>query len=112
MGFDYNYTCPIIDKNIKDAKKIIQEYLNDLISDLSPLIPAGTREELTTSYTENLYSDLEDCFEKVRESNSDMRKAAERQIEDLEDKIENLNTQVCNLLHDVSSLETRLNNLE
>lgn len=94
MGFDYNYTCPIIDKNIKDAKQIIEDCFNDLISDLSPMIPAGTREELATSFTENLYSDLEDCFERVRESNSDIRQAAERQIEDLEDKMQALQAEI------------------
>ena len=89
MGLDYGWTCGDIDKNIDDAKQNIEDVLSDFMYDLNPLF-MDTQEgiDLLKSYQERLYGEIEPCFEGVRETNQDMRKEADAQIEKLQDEID------------------------
>jgi len=90
-GFEFDYTCPIIDKNIEFIKKIFEKNIKYVIRDLSPKF-AETNE--SKAYIENtaedLYNDIENEIERVRTTNEDMRDEAEKQIAKLENKIESL----------------------
>lgn len=93
-GFDYPYTCPRIDKTINSAKKIIESFIDSLLSDAVPLLPTDTREGLAKEHSEALYLDLEECFESVRNENEQMRREANRQIESLEREVSDLQSEI------------------
>jgi len=59
MGFNYKWTCPQIDRAI--------DYIRGQLG-------------------ENIYSMIENYIEEIRESNSHIRDAANKQIDDLEDE--------------------------
>ena len=92
--FDYPHTCPKIDKAISSAKHTIQSYLKDYINDLCPYIPDEKVIELSNDWGEQIYNDISDCFEATRETNEDMRKAADYQIDTLVGEISDLNEQI------------------
>jgi|APGre2960657404_1045060.scaffolds.fasta_scaffold01666_12 gas vesicle protein len=94
MSLDFAYTCPIIDRNIREAKQTIEDYLASLIEDICPYLDGEKLKELAKDNTEPLYKDLECIFEKVRETNEDMRKQAERQIKDLESEIQEKDSRI------------------
>ena len=60
---EFGQTCPDIDKSINDFKQDIKNHKGDLY-------------ELFESY-----------FEKVRQTNSDLRDSAEKQLKDLTDEL-------------------------
>ena len=93
-SFDFAHTCPKIDKAIAEAKHTIQSYLKDYINDLCPYIPDEKAIELSNNWGETIYNDISDCFENVRETNEDMRKEADSQIDKLADEISDLNEQI------------------
>lgn len=86
-SFDYPNTCPIIDNEISNAQKNIYYFLDNVIKELSPMIPDEERDRLAKDYSNDLYKDLEDIFENTRQSNIEMRDEAERQIKDLKEQI-------------------------
>lgn len=94
--FDYSQTCPDIDKAIAAAKHDLVSGIYQVIEDVSPLIPPDEIEKLAKQYADKIYSDIGDAFETVRETNSDMRDAANKQISDLLDEIENLKYEISN----------------
>lgn len=105
MSFDYPYTCPTIDRHIKDAKDNIQSILDSLISDICPMIPTEVREQIAQDHANKMYGDLEDIFEGVRDTNHQMRRAAEHQVSELE-------SEVSDLLMQVTDLQTQLSEHE
>jgi vacuolar-type H+-ATPase subunit I/STV1 len=94
MGFDYSYTCPKIDKEINSVKSTIGSFLKDYIERLCPLMSSSTVLELSNDWTEELYESLESAFETVRETNSDIRAAAENQIDKLEERISEMEDEI------------------
>jgi len=110
-GFDYAWTCPKIDKEIDGAKHQIREFIFNLISEFCPKIPQEVISSLSNENSEALYSDLEKCFEAVRESNEDMRKSAEKQILNLEDEVEEEKQEVRRWQLKVAELEDELERL-
>jgi len=98
-SFDFAHTCPKIDKAIAAAKHTIQSYLKDYINDLCPYIPDEKAIELSNDWGETIYNDISDCFESVRETNEDMRREADSQIDRLADEISDLNEQIKDLEH-------------
>lgn len=104
MGLDFGYTCPTIDAGINDMKEIIESHIDDHISELSPLISAVTRLELTKDWGEKLYDELESTVEGIRETNEDIRKEADRQIDNLESEIDDLKSENKLLQDEISSL--------
>ena len=94
MGLDFPHTCPKIDKAITEAKDTIIDYLKDYITDLCPYITDEKALELSKDWGTDLYDKISDCFEATRETNKDMRKEAEYQIEQLESEIEDLKSEI------------------
>ena len=94
MGLDYSHTCPDIDRAIAEAKDTIHDHLIDVAGECSPLLEGNQLEYCIKSWTEALYGELEDCFEATRKTNEDMRKEADRQIDDLVDEIDALKDEI------------------
>ena len=107
-GFDYPWTCQKIDAQISQAKSEIRDFLFDFIEELCPKIPRDAMHALANEKTEELYCGIEPCFEITRQSNEDMRSAAENQISDLEDKIGEKEQEVADLEKEVARLEDEL----
>lgn len=94
MGLDFSHTCPKIDKAIAGAKNTIIDYLKDFITDLCPYMPNEKVNELSEDWGTDLYDRISDAFEATRETNEDMRKQADYQIERLESEIEDLKSEI------------------
>ena len=99
MSFDYPYTCPKIDKNITEFKDQLYQHIDNLISDHNELFyeqldKTKQLEKYVQQYVDNLYNDVEYIFESVRESNSDIRSAAEYQVKEKQDIIDDLESEL------------------
>jgi len=94
VNFDYPNTCPQIDKAITRAKHEISSFIDDLLSDACGLLEAETRKALASDYADSLYLNLEDLFEDTRRTNEQMRDSADSQIADLKAEIEDLERKI------------------
>ena len=99
MSFDYPYTCPKIDKNITEFKDQLYQHIDNLISDHNELFyeqldKTKQLEKYIQQHVDNLYNDVEQIFEAVRTSNSDIRDAAEYQINEKQNIIDCLKTEL------------------
>jgi gas vesicle protein len=103
-SFSYPHTCPKIDRAIASAKHTIQSYLRDYIKDLCPYIPVEKATELADDWGEIIYDNISDCFEIVRETNEDIRREAESQIDRLVDEISDLNEQIKELERQIEAV--------
>jgi hypothetical protein len=72
---DFDITCPIIDGELEVIENVIWDHLN------------GTECE---HLMDKLFKDIKPHLERVRQTNIDMRKAADSQISDLQDEIDGL----------------------
>jgi DNA repair exonuclease SbcCD ATPase subunit len=119
MSFDYKHTCPDIDRSIKEFKSSIETSLDYMLDACCPLLVGSVQQNLIKEYADQIYNELERCFEDVRTTNGDMRKEAdsqmkyeeekasdaEEEVKDLSAQIEELNTQIEELNEQVSELE-------
>ena len=120
MSFNYRFTCPTIDKEIGIARDKIYSTIKNLLEEVNGQKLSEKRiEDITSDYELNLYCDFEDSFEKVRETNGDMRTEADRQIEEcneqlceLRDLIEDLRDQLKEKDLDVYRLDKRIEELQ
>ena len=91
MSFEFPHTCPDIDAAIDDARSIISDSLDDIVGELSPKFQEANdgidKDNFVSEWTESIMETVKEGFEKARQSNIDMRKEAERQVEELEDKV-------------------------
>ena len=99
MSFNYPYTCPKIDKNITEFKDQLYQHIDNLISDHNELFyeqldKTKQLEKYIQQYVDNLYNDVEQIFETVRTSNSDIRDAAEYQINEKQNIIDHLEAEL------------------
>lgn len=99
MSFDYPYTCPKIDKNITEFKDQLYQHIDNLISDHNELFyeqlsKTKQLDKYIQQYVDNLYKDVEQIFDVVRISNSDIRNAAEYQINEKQDIINELQSEL------------------
>ena len=78
---EFGQTCPDIDKSINDFKQDIKNHKGDIY-------------ELFESY-----------FEKVRQTNSDLRDAAEGQLKDLTDELAEAKETISQLEYKIHDLE-------
>ena len=90
VQFDYPNTCPKIDRAITIARNQIERFLDYLLEEACPLIKVTHRKQLASDYADRLYESLEDVFEETRRTNEDMRREADRQIDDLMNEVSNL----------------------
>ena len=68
MSFNFNHTCPIIDENINNIESEIEDFLeNELEID----------ENKIEEYSNKLMERILPYIEEVRQTNEDMRTAAE-----------------------------------
>src|SRR5690606_29284319 len=87
--FDYKHTCPQIDKFIDQFQAELSNHLDDLIIQICPILQGTSQlREIREDFETAIYNSAEPCFEGVRETNQEMRKEAEYQIEDLIDEVE------------------------
>ena len=99
MFFDFPHTCPKIDKNINEFKDQLFQHIDNLISDHNELFyeqldKTKQLEKYIQQYVDNLYNDVEQIFETVRSSNSDIRDAAEYQINEKQNIIDHLEAEL------------------
>lgn len=102
VGFDYQNTCPEIDKNIGAARQTIVAFLSDFLADACPLPPTDAHGKICDDAADRLYRDLEDCFEGVRSANEKMRREADRQIGALKDQLADAEADIERLQREVA----------
>lgn len=120
MSFNYQFTCPTIDEEIGIVRDKIYSTIKNLLEEVNGQELSEKRiEEITSNYELNLYCDFEDSFEKVRETNGDMRTEADRQIEEcneqlceLRDLIEDLRGELKEKDLDIHRLNKRIEELQ
>lgn len=95
MGFDFAYTCPEIDSQIRDIESKFDWYFDSIVS----VVERNQKECLT---------DIKRNIEEVRKTNATMRDAAEFQIDLLEDQIQNLENENSDLKNTIKKLESDL----
>jgi len=94
VNFDYANTCPHIDRAIDSARGEIENTFDSLLEEVCPLLPDDFRKAFAKEMAEDLYKNLEDCFEAVRKTNEDMRGEADKQIAALKYEISDLEHQL------------------
>lgn len=92
--FDFPYTCTTIDEQIERCKDILNRYLADFIEKLCPYMPQNEVTKLSTEWGKELYDAISNTFEIVRDTNIEMRCAAETQIGGLNSEIEELKKEI------------------
>ena len=120
MSFNYRFTCPTIDEEIKIARDKIYATIKYLLEKGNGQELSEERiKDITSEYELHLYCDVEDSFEKVRETNSDMRNEAELQIEEcnnqvseLQDLVEDLRVELKEKDLDIHRLNNRIEELQ
>ena len=110
MGLDYGYTCSQIDSDIKDFKGTIKGFFEDMLFDVCPLyLETEEGKKMVEAYTNSAYEDCQGIFENVRSCNEDMRQAADKQIDDAEEKVADLESEIDDKQTQIESLEYDLN---
>ena len=104
MSLDFSYTCPKIDKEIDRVKSTIEDHLEDYIKQLCPLMSLDTVYELRTTWTKEIYDNIESAIETVRETNQDMRNQAEKQINQLNDEVSELKDEISKLKRELEAV--------
>lgn len=112
MGLDFHYTCSGIDANITDFKSVLGDNLHDFLSDASPLIEGKQKTEIINTWVSTIYGEVENIFEGVRKCNEDMRQQADRQISELESRIDDLEYDFRTSEEKVAELEKELEKSE
>jgi len=92
--FEFRWTCPEIDKGLEDTKSGIEGELYDIICELTDGMTEHEADEWVRDRLTNFMEHISDTFEGVRSSNSEMREAADKQIEALGYEIENLQEEI------------------
>lgn len=96
MSFDYHWTCPDIDQTIDELK---DQILSELIEAVEKIMGDNCSEDEKQSlqeYSDCIYELVSGAVEKIRDTNSDMRKEASSQIGSLQDKVDELKSELVN----------------
>lgn len=89
MSFNYKHTCPDINKEIEYFKLNTSDNIDSIIEELNPLFyETEAKIAFRKKWEQQLYDDVESCFESVRECNSNIRDGANRQIKHAEEEAE------------------------
>lgn len=93
-SLDYGFTCPDLDKEIADAKSLIEDTFYETLQELNPLMEnlmhTPEAKEWVKQATDSLYSDLESIFENCRSINEGIRAAADQQIAECVSELEDV----------------------
>lgn len=107
MSLDFEYTCPKIDAAIEMANHHFDEVVKSLIDRL----PIEEQQDiLNDTYQEFDY--IKDQFEELRTLNEDMRSAAEKQIDDLNDELSEARDEIDDLKKQIEELENEKDELK
>lgn len=111
LDFRYHYTCPDIDKNIRNFESSLESLLSDLFSDICPPIFVNSDEacKIKKDYLKYIADEASMYFENVRTVNSDIRDAAEKVVKEGNDRIEELEYTIKELESKIDDLEDQLN---
>lgn len=111
--FSYSWTCPDIDKNIREFQSMLSDSLDDIILELSPMF-ANTTEKTNyrNLWEEAIYDEAEKVFENVRECNSNIRNEAEKQLESVIDERDEYKRLYEEAQDKISELQSQVENLE
>lgn len=112
MSLDHHNTCPEIDEAIKDFKGCAESVLIDMLDECCPLWNGSDRDDFVKDRVNELYQDSENIFENVRKSNSEMRKAADYQIDKLEEKIDQHENTIQELESEIESKDSEISDIE
>ena len=111
-NFDFAHTCPKIDKAIGECKDTLKECLASYIESICPYISKDTINSLSMEWSREMYHSISHCFESVRETNEEMRDAANDQISNLQGEIEELNSQIKDLEDRADELDYEIRDLK
>jgi predicted nucleotide-binding protein (sugar kinase/HSP70/actin superfamily) len=93
--FDFPYTCPIIDGEFDIINNFISDIFEEHIENFFPnYYQLKNWEKIRNDFRYDLFNNIKVSLEKVRKTNIDMRKAAEGEIEDLKDIINELQEEI------------------
>lgn len=112
MGLDYNWTCGKIDDNIKSFKEILDIETDTLLDEVCPLFEGDVKKDFITNWVNSVYQEVEGIFEDLRDCNSDLRGAADKQIDDLEEEKQDLINDNETKQDQIDDLETKVEELE
>ena len=101
---DFDHTCPVIDDGIQFADC-------DILEAITNIMPEGM-DNLASDLHDAVMKVVTDAFESVRSTNIKMRDAADKQIADLHDDLDESKERVKELERRVDSLEDKIERLE
>lgn len=107
-SFNYPHTCPEIDRGISDAKDSIGRELVSIVQYLKSEFDVTIDDTQVDDWIENIYTQVEGAFEAVRDSNVDIRSAAEERIDELLNEIGDLENEIDNLRDEISDLSCKI----
>lgn len=82
-GFKYPYTCDSIDREIGRCRSELYIYVKDLFKSYG--LPHDHMNCFNSS--EEIFSSMSDVFEKTRQSNENIRVAADKQIKEIDNEL-------------------------
>lgn len=96
MSLDYPYTCPDLDELIDQACDVIDEHVFSIVVEQNPWL--GDDESLMPKHFLDSVKEVQDClkdeikdiFEDSRSINENIREAADNQINELKERVEDL----------------------
>lgn len=107
------WTCGEIDRNIDTIKGELYNSLRDLIEEFNPMIPQNVIDNYAKDYADKIYDeDLAYFIENIRNTNIDLRKSAEQEIESLERTVSDLEREVEDLKEELQAKIDELTALE
>ena len=109
MPLDFGWTCGTIDEAKTECVAEFATTFKDFWNEFIIKEPTATECE---SYAEYLWRDVDTYFEKVRATNIEMRKEADRQFDKLEDERDRFEEERNDLTDLVQKLEEKINELE
>lgn len=114
--FKFNYTCPIIDEYLDEISTFNTDAVNTLIDEICPLIDEEQKDELVSAFIADIQDNLSVAFEEVRDSNSEMREAAEEQLIDMANEMDDVQAELGELEEstavEIEELKGRVNSQE
>lgn len=117
MSFKFPHTCTRIDSVQDSLRADVKEVLIDSLTYFKKH-PNLHIPELAQDYMQTIYSLVVDSYEEIRKTNSDIREAAEEQIDSMEydidelrGELDNANQEVSNLRDEIEDLNTEISDL-
>jgi SMC interacting uncharacterized protein involved in chromosome segregation len=104
--FNYKNTCKYIDAGIGEIQNKIAPPILEMVENNPDL---HNKTELVDEVSDKIFNDIEELFEAVRQTNVEMRKEAETQLETLKGEYD---LEIDNLNETIAILEAELEHLK